>query len=388
MASDNRYYGQQDPNAPYGYAQYPPYDPAQYPPNSAPRPMRTNGASHTHPTQAQPSPQQQQQQPPPPPQQQYATHPPPNTYPPPPQQAYPPPPPPYAAPWPEGWQQHYQQQQQSYPPPNPPIQQQEAPYGSRPESQQAQHANETRAPSAGSSSKPDNRRADERAERPPDAANQSKGRKGKEPLAPQLGIVNSIPPLPRPPLLIESYRLIIDSSTAIGADTGAGRHGGYADAMERMLQAATYGAQALDAAAQRAACDLAQQRPQPPPPLPTNGGERSHEEGDGGAGKARQTNVNKNDGPVEGGQTCLGCGATSTPEWRRGPMGPRTLCNACGLVYAKLIKKRTREPGRTRTVGQLRPGGTLRPDGFSSGDEGSDDDSNGSQGKRNEPGRA
>ena len=26
---------------------------------------------------------------------------------------------------------------------------------------------------------------------------------------------------------------------------------------------------------------------------------------------------------------CLGCGATETPEWRRGPMGPRTLCNAC-----------------------------------------------------------
>ncbi|KAI0698374.1 hypothetical protein BC835DRAFT_1269062, partial [Cytidiella melzeri] len=42
--------------------------------------------------------------------------------------------------------------------------------------------------------------------------------------------------------------------------------------------------------------------------------------------------------PVEGGQTCLGCGATSTPEWRRGPMGPRTLCNACGLVYAKLVR--------------------------------------------------
>ena len=26
---------------------------------------------------------------------------------------------------------------------------------------------------------------------------------------------------------------------------------------------------------------------------------------------------------------CLGCGATETPEWRRGPLGPRTLCNAC-----------------------------------------------------------
>jgi len=28
-------------------------------------------------------------------------------------------------------------------------------------------------------------------------------------------------------------------------------------------------------------------------------------------------------------------------------MGPRTLCNACGLVYAKLIKKRDRERGRS-----------------------------------------
>jgi len=44
----------------------------------------------------------------------------------------------------------------------------------------------------------------------------------------------------------------------------------------------------------------------------------------------------KGDGEGDG-QTCLGCGATSTPEWRRGPMGPRTLCNACGLVYAKMV---------------------------------------------------
>ncbi|CAD6591362.1 MAG: hypothetical protein TREMPRED_000072 [Tremellales sp. Tagirdzhanova-0007] len=38
--------------------------------------------------------------------------------------------------------------------------------------------------------------------------------------------------------------------------------------------------------------------------------------------------------------SCLGCGATETPEWRRGPMGPRTLCNACGLVHMKLQRKR------------------------------------------------
>ncbi|EDR05583.1 uncharacterized protein LACBIDRAFT_302899 [Laccaria bicolor S238N-H82] len=47
----------------------------------------------------------------------------------------------------------------------------------------------------------------------------------------------------------------------------------------------------------------------------------------------------KVDDTVQEGQTCLGCNATSTPEWRRGPMGPRTLCNACGLVYAKLQPK-------------------------------------------------
>ncbi|KZP01680.1 hypothetical protein CALVIDRAFT_532454 [Calocera viscosa TUFC12733] len=42
------------------------------------------------------------------------------------------------------------------------------------------------------------------------------------------------------------------------------------------------------------------------------------------------------------GPDCSGCHSKTTPEWRRGPMGPRTLCNACGLVYGKLMnKKRT-----------------------------------------------
>ena len=32
---------------------------------------------------------------------------------------------------------------------------------------------------------------------------------------------------------------------------------------------------------------------------------------------------------------CERCMCEDTPEWRRGPNGARTLCNACGLHYAK-----------------------------------------------------
>lgn len=37
---------------------------------------------------------------------------------------------------------------------------------------------------------------------------------------------------------------------------------------------------------------------------------------------------------------CQRCGITETPEWRRGPNGLRTLCNACGLYHAKLVKRK------------------------------------------------
>ena len=36
---------------------------------------------------------------------------------------------------------------------------------------------------------------------------------------------------------------------------------------------------------------------------------------------------------------CNHCESTETPEWRRGPDGSRTLCNACGLFYSKLTKR-------------------------------------------------
>lgn len=37
--------------------------------------------------------------------------------------------------------------------------------------------------------------------------------------------------------------------------------------------------------------------------------------------------------------SCRACGETKTCEWRRGPDGYKSLCNACGIHYAKIVKK-------------------------------------------------
>ncbi|KAI4844210.1 hypothetical protein E4T44_06320 [Aureobasidium sp. EXF-8845] len=36
---------------------------------------------------------------------------------------------------------------------------------------------------------------------------------------------------------------------------------------------------------------------------------------------------------------CTECGTVDSPEWRRGPHGVKTLCNACGLRWSKAQKK-------------------------------------------------
>ncbi|KGN47830.1 GATA transcription factor 8 [Cucumis sativus] len=35
----------------------------------------------------------------------------------------------------------------------------------------------------------------------------------------------------------------------------------------------------------------------------------------------------------QGVRKCLHCEVTKTPQWRAGPLGPKTLCNACGVRY-------------------------------------------------------
>lgn len=54
---------------------------------------------------------------------------------------------------------------------------------------------------------------------------------------------------------------------------------------------------------------------------------------------------------------CHSCNRAETPEWRRGPDGARTLCNACGLHYAKLTRKNQSGANKTPQAGSsnIRP---------------------------------
>ncbi|CAH8383313.1 unnamed protein product [Eruca vesicaria subsp. sativa] len=36
------------------------------------------------------------------------------------------------------------------------------------------------------------------------------------------------------------------------------------------------------------------------------------------------------------------CNAINTPMWRRGPLGPKTLCNACGIKFRKEEERRSK----------------------------------------------
>ncbi|WVQ79415.1 hypothetical protein IAT38_001512 [Cryptococcus sp. DSM 104549] len=73
-----------------------------------------------------------------------------------------------------------------------------------------------------------------------------------------------------------------------------------------------------------------QGRPAKIDPTNKNGGKKAKTAGgqkDGGPGGA---------GAGEAGMyVCVTCGRTDSPEWRKGPLGPKTLCNACGLRWAK-----------------------------------------------------
>jgi hypothetical protein len=59
----------------------------------------------------------------------------------------------------------------------------------------------------------------------------------------------------------------------------------------------------------------------------------SAEDGGGGGGSAAPRRK-KVQAPVSG-QACAQCHRTDSPEWRKGPDGQHSLCNACGLRFAR-----------------------------------------------------
>ncbi|KAK4276986.1 hypothetical protein QN277_015062 [Acacia crassicarpa] len=50
-------------------------------------------------------------------------------------------------------------------------------------------------------------------------------------------------------------------------------------------------------------------------------------------GKSRSRKKESADEGSGEGRKCLHCATDKTPQWRTGPMGPKTLCNACGVRY-------------------------------------------------------
>jgi len=47
-----------------------------------------------------------------------------------------------------------------------------------------------------------------------------------------------------------------------------------------------------------------------------------------------------------GAKACEMCGKTQSPEWRKGPSGEKTLCNACGLRFSRSQKRKKPDSGR------------------------------------------
>ncbi|EME49500.1 hypothetical protein DOTSEDRAFT_68310 [Dothistroma septosporum NZE10] len=97
-----------------------------------------------------------------------------------------------------------------------------------------------------------------------------------------------------------------------------------------LAQQAVYEQQAADQRLQQRAFSEA---PQPQPELHTPEADESK------AGGFAGVDTKKRRGRAAPPGRCHSCNRAETPEWRRGPDGARTLCNACGLHYAKLTRK-------------------------------------------------
>ncbi|KAH9933386.1 uncharacterized protein B0H18DRAFT_643655 [Fomitopsis serialis] len=205
----------------------------------------------------------------------------------------------------EGWTHH-----PHYPPPHPPGQ--DHPYssnGSRPDPPAEEHRPYPPPPARG----------EERPPRPAEAPPQSKVRNGRESEPPAPG------PSRSPPLgmdfgkLIEQYGILLETTASLTHPSNSPRLSIPQEIMERMIQAGAFGLQTLEAASRRAAPASLRARRRATTPRRKARVMETTPRRDSPRHLAKMERVN-----VSGVQCHL------HSEWRRGPMGPRTLCNACG----------------------------------------------------------
>ncbi|CAG8500318.1 4677_t:CDS:2 [Paraglomus occultum] len=64
--------------------------------------------------------------------------------------------------------------------------------------------------------------------------------------------------------------------------------------------------------------------------------------------------IRSNQRVPDGVRECERCHTTNSPEWRRGPTGHKTLCNACGLRYSRRIARDKRRREQTHREEQQR----------------------------------
>jgi len=60
---------------------------------------------------------------------------------------------------------------------------------------------------------------------------------------------------------------------------------------------------------------------------------KKEQSGGGGGGGGRHQSSSSETTEGGGMRRCTHCASEKTPQWRTGPLGPKTLCNACGVRF-------------------------------------------------------
>lgn len=46
-------------------------------------------------------------------------------------------------------------------------------------------------------------------------------------------------------------------------------------------------------------------------------------------------------------RSCISCGTTTTPLWRAGPTGPKSMCNRCGIKWTRAMAKKLKKKSKS-----------------------------------------